>query len=60
MGLDNYIQTAIRNILKNPILEAASEITMPKILKQRNCLKRPVAYPSFQIILQSAHMLASN
>ncbi len=60
MGLDNYIQTAIRNILKNPILEVLTEIKITKILKQSNFVKREVGYPPFQIILHFVYMLVMN
>ena len=40
MGLDNYIQTAMRSVLENPILEVLSEIKITKILKQSNFVKR--------------------
>ena len=60
MGLDNYIQTAMRSILKNPILEVLSEIKITKILKQSNFVKREVGYPPFQIILHFVYMLVMN
>ena len=60
MGLDNYIQTAMRSILKNPILEVLSEIKITKILKQSNFVKREVGYPPFQIILHFVYMLIMN
>ncbi len=57
MGLDNYIQTAMRSILKNPILEVLYDIKITKILKQSNFVKREVGYPPFQIILHFLYML---
>ncbi len=60
MGLDNYIETAMRNILKNPILEVLNEIKITKILKQSNFIKREVGYPTFQIILHFVYMLVMN
>ncbi|QOY52314.1 hypothetical protein [Candidatus Sulfurimonas baltica] len=57
MELDNYIQTAVRSILKNPILEVLTEIKITKILKQSNFIKRNVGYPPFQIILHFVYML---
>ena len=57
MGLDNYIQTAIRSILKNPILEVLTQINISKILKQSNFVKRDVGYSPFQIILHFVYML---
>jgi len=60
MELDNYIQTAVRSILKNPILEVLIEIKITKILKQSNFVKRNVGYPPFQIILHFVYMLVMN
>ena len=60
MGLDNYIQTVMRGILKNPILEVLNEIKITKILKQSNFVKREVGYPPFQIILHFVYMLVMN
>ena len=53
MELANYIETAMKSILKNPIYEVLSEIKITKILKQSNFVKREVGYPPFQIILHS-------
>jgi len=60
MELANYIQTAMRSILKNPILEVLIEIKITKILKQSNFVKRNVGYPPFQIILHFVYMLVMN
>lgn len=40
MELANYIETAMKSILKNPIYEVLSEIKITKILKQSNFVKR--------------------
>jgi hypothetical protein len=45
MELANYIETAMKSILKNPIYEVLSEIKITKILKQSNFVKREVGYP---------------
>ena len=60
MELANYIGTAMRSILKNPILEVLIEIKITKILKQSNFVKRNVGYPPFQIILHFVYMLIMN
>jgi len=60
MELANYIETAMRSILKNPILEVLIEIKITKILKQSNFIKRNVGYPPFQIILHFVYMLVMN
>ena len=57
MELANYIETAMKSILKNPIYEVLSEIKITKILKQSNFVKREVGYPPFQII---EHLIFSN
>ena len=60
MELANYIETAMRSILKNPILEVLIEIKITKILKESNFIKRNVGYPPFQIILHFVYMLVMN
>ena len=57
MELANYINYAMKSILKNPILEVLTEINISKILKQSNLIKRDVGYPPFQIILHFLYML---
>lgn len=57
MGLDNYIKTAMKSILRNPILEVLNEIKITRILKQSNFVKREVGYPPFQIVLHFLYML---
>jgi len=57
MGLDNYINYAMKSLLKNPILKVLQEIKITKILKQSNFKKRNVGYPPFQIILHFLYML---
>ncbi len=60
MGLANYIETAMKSILKNPILEVLYDIKITKILKQSNFVKRDVGYPPIQIILHFLYMLVMN
>jgi len=60
MELANYIQTAMKSILKNPILEVLIDIKITKILKQSNFIKRNVGYPPFQIILHFLYMIVMN
>jgi len=57
MGLDNYINYAMKSLLKNPILEVLREIKITKILKQSNFVKRDVGHPPFQILLHFLYML---
>ena len=42
MRLDNSIQTAISNLLKNPILSILRDINFSSILKQSNFIKRDI------------------
>ena len=57
MGLDNYINNALKSLLKNPIIEVLQEIKITKILKQSNFVKRDIGYSPFQIILHFLYML---
>jgi hypothetical protein len=57
MELENYINYAMKSLLKNPILEVLQEIKITRILKQSNFVKRDVGYPPFQIILHFLYML---
>lgn len=60
MGLDDYIESAMRGVLKNPILGVLREIGIAKILKQSNFVKREVGHPPFQILLHFVYMLVMN
>ena len=40
MGVDNFIQTAMNNVLKNPILSILRDINFSSILKQSNFIKK--------------------
>ena len=57
MELTNYINYAMKSLLKNPILEVLQEIKITKILKQSNFIKRDIGYPPFEIILHFIYML---
>jgi len=57
MGLANYINYAMKSLLKNPVIEVLQEIKITKILKHSNFIKRDVGYPPFQIILHFLYML---
>jgi len=60
MGLDNYIEFAMKNILKNPIIEVLRSINISKILIQSNFIKRSVGHLPFQIFLHFIYMLVMN
>ena len=51
MGIDNFIQTAINNVLKNPILSILRDINFSSILKQSNFIKKDIGKSSYMIIL---------
>jgi HAMP domain-containing protein len=57
MELANYINYAMKSLLKNPILEVLQEIKITKLLKQSNFVKREVGHPPSQIILHFLYML---
>ncbi|PRM87347.1 hypothetical protein [Aliarcobacter cryaerophilus] len=42
MRLDDFIQTAINNVLKNPVLSVLRDINFSSILKQSNFIKRDI------------------
>ena len=51
MRLDNSIQTAISNLLKNPILSILRDINFSSILKQSNFIKKDIVKSPYMIIL---------
>ena len=50
MRLDNSIQTAISNLLKNPILSILRDINFSSILKQSNFIKRDIGKSPYLVI----------
>jgi len=60
MGLDNDIEYAMKDVLKNPILSVLREIKIGTILKQSNFVKRNTGYPVFAILLHFVYMLIMN
>jgi len=60
MGLDNHIESAMKGLLKNPILSALREIKITTILKQSNFHKRDAGYSVFTILLHFIYMLVMN
>ena len=60
MGLDNHIESAMKGILKNPILSVLREIKIANILKQSNFSKRNTGYPVFVVLLHFVYMLVMN
>ncbi|MCT7598181.1 IS4 family transposase [Aliarcobacter butzleri] len=60
MGLDNFIETAMNKVLKNPIVEVLRDINFSSILKQSNFKKRDIGVKPYMIILQFLYMFIIN
>ena len=60
MGLDDFIQTAMNNVLKNPILSVLRDINFSSILKQSNFIKRDIGVKPYMIILHFLYMFIIN
>ena len=60
MGLDNFIQTAMNNVLKNPILSILRDINFSSILKQSNFIKRDIGKSTYLVILHFLYMFVIN
>ena len=60
MRLDNSIQTAISNLLKNPILSILRDINFSSILKQSNFIKKDIGKSPYMIILHFLYMFVIN
>ena len=50
MELDNFIQTAMNNVLINPILSILRDINFSSILKQSNFIKRDIGKSPYLVI----------
>ena len=48
MGLDNFIETAMNKVLKNPIVEVLRDINFSSILKQSNFKKRDIGVKPYK------------
>ena len=60
MRLDNFIQTAMNNVLKNPVLSVLRDINFSSILKQSNFIKRDIGKSPYLIILHFLYMFIIN
>ncbi len=60
MGLDNFIQTAMNNALKNPVLSVLRDINFSSILKQSNFIKRDIGKSTYLVILHFLYMFVIN
>ena len=60
MGIDNFIETVMNKVLKNPIASILRDINFASILKQSNFIKRDVGVKPYMIILQFLYMFIIN
>ena len=60
MILDNFIQTAMNNVLKNPVLSVLRDINISSILKQSNFIKRDIGKSPYLVILHFLYMFVIN
>ena len=60
MGIDNFIETAMNNVLKNPIVEILRDINFSNILKQSNFIKRDIGKTPYMVILHFLYMFVIN
>ncbi|MFX4282244.1 IS4 family transposase [Aliarcobacter butzleri] len=60
MELDNFIKTAMNNVLKNPILSILRDINFSSILKQSNFIKRDIGKSTYLVILHFLYMFVIN
>lgn len=60
MGIDNFIETAVNSVLKNPIVSVLRDIKFSTILKQSNFIKRDIGVPPYMVILQFLYMFLIN
>jgi hypothetical protein len=60
MGIDMYIESAVSNLLNNPIITVLREINIGRILKQSNFVKRSVGHSPYLLLLHLVYMLILN
>ena len=60
MGLDNFIETAMKSVLKNPIVAVLRDINFSSILKQSNFVKRDIGKTPYLVILHFLYMFIIN
>ena len=60
MGIDDFIQTAMNKVLKNPIVSVLRDINFSSILKQSNFIKRDIGVKPYLIVLQFLYMFIIN
>ena len=57
MELDKYIESALRSVLRNPIVSLLRQIGFASILKQSNFTKRSVGVSPYLVVLHFVYML---
>jgi SRSO17 transposase len=57
MELDKYIESALRGVLKNPVVSLLREIGITSILKQSNITKRSAGFAPYLVLLHFVYML---
>jgi len=57
MELDKYIESALRGVLKNPILSLLRQIGISSVLRQSNFTKRSVGFAPYWVLLHFVYML---
>ena len=57
MELDKYIESALRGVLKNPVVSLLREIGIASILKRSNFTKRSVGASVYLVLLHFVYML---
>lgn len=60
MGIDNFIETAMNSVLKNPIVQVLRDINFSSILKESNFIKRDIGVSPYMVILQFLYMFLIN
>ena len=60
MGIDNFIETAMKSVLKNPIVLVLRDISFSSILKQSNFIKRDIGKTPYLVVLHFLYMFVIN
>lgn len=60
MGLDNFIETAMNSVLKNPMVQVLRDINFSSILKKSNFIKRDIGKTPYLVILHFLYMFIIN
>lgn len=60
MGMDYFIETAMKSVLKNPIISVLRDINFSGILKQSNFIKRDIGKTPYLVIVHFLYMFVIN